>query len=880
MDLRQAAEFFKTRWKWRKDPEWYREEQAKRAERQQAAVAAKKQKSEDKKSVEADTAQTPKQPQNERKTPQKNDDFQQSGKRPEPIIPKPDVFKPQQKTKQELLEERQAKEQQVIDLYLQQILETLSTIKADPEVKALQETTLDLLGKKVVEPKQLLDFGREVEKLSRKNKEFSKAVTVQKETRRQGEDRNVWANIERELKHLDSLEAKGEKLAFSANLAGTTLGILDAFLGPVGPLFKTARDIYEEYKDDAKGLLAKFSKIPKYVKDKFDRLRKIWRGRDTLFKRMFPKFTSALDKFGAKLKGMGGSLLDKLGGVGGKGKFGKLLGIAGKVTSVVSAIASSPLAQAGILLGINGLSKFFSSDKKSNTDAGKEGKPDKESPWSVSSITQGLSKAGGVVSSLFSDLSGWFSTSWKQLIGWASNAYGALYDSYKLAEIKARIIKDDIEEVRDVVWDSVTGWFAAIWERIKGLLPKSVLEAGRKVKQKAGEALDWGKDKVSQAGDVARRTLGLPPKVDKPDDGPTKPTAIRVPQVGDPATGQKAVIVRSGVDLGGMNPSLMNNFYAMVGEYNKLTGKRVAINSGKRSKEQQAALHAANPKKAARPGYSMHEFGLAIDIDRGEAGEMEALGLFKKYGFVRPISNEPWHVEPVAIQGVKSVIRRGNAEVSGAIEASAQQSGDGVAAAKTESEGVSQQPTPAKMGEDSMAKAVSPQASEGLNKTLPVPDSNKKSGTSDATVQAPSLATPGIVPSATSANNAGSQETAPVSVFQRAQNFLFGNKSKDTAKESQEAVVSSMAPTVTPAPQTSVGRTSLADAVVQESIAPNADGGYSRVESRSKRIDKVVTPISEGTATTGHASYQVGGTNIPLYLGDTGMLTLNLGIGG
>lgn len=879
MDLRQAAEFFKTRWKWRKDPEWYREEQAKRFERQKAAVAAKRQKSEEKEQSEVDTAQTPKVPQNQRKTPQKNDGFPQSTERPEPIVPKPDVFKPQQKTKQERLEERQTKEQQVIDLYLQQILETLDTVKSDPEVKALQETTFALLGKKVVEPKQLLDFGREVDKLARKNKDFSKAVTAQKEVRRQGEDRNVWTNIERELKHLDSLEAKGEKLAFSANLAGTTLGILDAFLGPVGPLFKTAREVYEEYKDDAKGLLTKFSKIPKYVKDKFDRLRKVWGRRDTMFKRMFPKFTSALDKFGAKLKDMGGSLLDKLGGVGGKGKFGKLIGLAGKVTSVVGAIASSPLAQAGILLGINGLSKIFSSDAKSNVESGKEGKPEKDSPWSVSSITQGLSKAGGVVSSLFSDLSGWLGTSWKQLTGWASNAYGALYDSYKLAEIKARIIKDDIEEVRDVVWDSITGWFSAIWERIKDLLPKSVLEAGRKVKQKAGEALDWGKDKISQAGDVARRTLGLPPKVDKPDDGPTKPTSIQVPQVGDPATGQKSVIFSSGVDLGGMNPSLMNNFYAMVGEYNKLTGKRVTINSAKRSKEKQAQLYAANPGKAARPGYSMHEYGLAIDINRGEAGEMESLGLFKKYGFVRPVSGEPWHVEPVAIQGVKSAIRRGTAEVNGAIEASAQQPGNGVAATKTESEGVSQQPTPTKMGEDSMAKAVSPQASDGLNKTLPTTGETKTPVPGAEAMQAPSLATPGIMPSADLSSTNTAQGAAPLSVFQRAQNFLFGGKSKDTTK-GVETSTDSVTPTVTPAPINTVGKTSIADAVIQESIAPNADGGYSRVESRSKRIDRVVTPMSEGIATGGRVIHQVSGTNIPFYLGDTGLLTLNLGIGG
>lgn len=124
--------------------------------------------------------------------------------------------------------------------------------------------------------------------------------------------------------------------------------------------------------------------------------------------------------------------------------------------------------------------------------------------------------------------------------------------------------------------------------------------------------------------------------------------------------GKKATTRASGsVDLERVNPGFMRNFYAMVGEYNAKTGRRVQVNSGYRSKEQQAALRAKYGSRAAPPGLSMHEFGYAIDINSSSGNELDRMGLLQKYGFVRPVRGEAWHIEQAGTQANKQAIRAG-----------------------------------------------------------------------------------------------------------------------------------------------------------------------------------------------------------------------------
>lgn len=120
---------------------------------------------------------------------------------------------------------------------------------------------------------------------------------------------------------------------------------------------------------------------------------------------------------------------------------------------------------------------------------------------------------------------------------------------------------------------------------------------------------------------------------------------------GGPSGNDLAKYVRlkdSSVNLNGLNPQLKERFAALAKEYNEKTGQKIQVNSGYRSSEEQAALYAKiGPPNAAPPGRSRHESGLAIDINSTDANKAIELGLMAKYGFVRPVRGETWHVEPI-----------------------------------------------------------------------------------------------------------------------------------------------------------------------------------------------------------------------------------------
>jgi hypothetical protein len=95
---------------------------------------------------------------------------------------------------------------------------------------------------------------------------------------------------------------------------------------------------------------------------------------------------------------------------------------------------------------------------------------------------------------------------------------------------------------------------------------------------------------------------------------------------------------------------MQKNMIGMAQEYYQLTGKRLNINSAYRSPEHQAHLYRTLPKgQAAPPGRSLHEYGFAFDINSAQGNELAKLGLLNKYGFSRPISKEPWHIQPVGM---------------------------------------------------------------------------------------------------------------------------------------------------------------------------------------------------------------------------------------
>jgi len=103
--------------------------------------------------------------------------------------------------------------------------------------------------------------------------------------------------------------------------------------------------------------------------------------------------------------------------------------------------------------------------------------------------------------------------------------------------------------------------------------------------------------------------------------------------------------IKPDVDTTGVKEPVWKNFTAMAEENKTKTGQDLVLNSAFRSREKQAELHKANPAVAAPPGHSLHETGKALDINSVGANQLAKSGLMEKYGFYRPMSYEPWHLQ-------------------------------------------------------------------------------------------------------------------------------------------------------------------------------------------------------------------------------------------
>lgn len=92
-------------------------------------------------------------------------------------------------------------------------------------------------------------------------------------------------------------------------------------------------------------------------------------------------------------------------------------------------------------------------------------------------------------------------------------------------------------------------------------------------------------------------------------------------------------------------------------------GITLQIWSGFRSHDRQAQLYAAwkagYGNRAAKPGFSNHETGLALDLvvrDEETLGWLEAHA--QRFGFKRTVAGEPWHWEHVLRRSTKPTTAR------------------------------------------------------------------------------------------------------------------------------------------------------------------------------------------------------------------------------
>lgn len=112
----------------------------------------------------------------------------------------------------------------------------------------------------------------------------------------------------------------------------------------------------------------------------------------------------------------------------------------------------------------------------------------------------------------------------------------------------------------------------------------------------------------------------------------------------------------------GLDPDFLASLQAMIGGAPPEIQQQLRILSGFRSPERQAqlwqgALAKYGSPEAARkwvapPGRSKHNHGSAVDLryldDSARAWAHENAG---KFGMHFPLSNEPWHIEPIGSRG-------------------------------------------------------------------------------------------------------------------------------------------------------------------------------------------------------------------------------------
>lgn len=151
------------------------------------------------------------------------------------------------------------------------------------------------------------------------------------------------------------------------------------------------------------------------------------------------------------------------------------------------------------------------------------------------------------------------------------------------------------------------------------------------------------------------------------------PTGVRGP--GAPTTGAGGVLTGvtgaltrglqamglRGTDyyLKGPKEGLDERLLQAMGLAAKEYGQPITINSGYRSPEEQKELYdrwikaGGGPDKPtaggittpAPPGKSRHQSGLALDIDKRIADELDQQGLLAKYGLARPVPGDPVHIQ-------------------------------------------------------------------------------------------------------------------------------------------------------------------------------------------------------------------------------------------
>ena len=204
---------------------------------------------------------------------------------------------------------------------------------------------------------------------------------------------------------------------------------------------------------------------------------------------------------------------------------------------------------------------------------------------------------------------------------------------------------------------------------------KAAIEAGRKSLEARGKVSSG----ASGDGEPDQKPMGESASVSKAavSVSGVKSLAHASGELSSGSGVEQYLKLKGGVTLEGTHPLFLKLLLGSIQEYGEKTGKQVLINEGFRTRAQQEALKAKYGPRAAAPGSSLHEFGLAVDMSSADADAMEKMGLFRKYGLTRPVGAEPWHIEPAGIQMAYNTYKKDWNMATAAIESGIGKGGGG-----------------------------------------------------------------------------------------------------------------------------------------------------------------------------------------------------------
>lgn len=273
------------------------------------------------------------------------------------------------------------------------------------------------------------------------------------------------------------------------------------------------------------------------------------------------------------------------------------------------------------------------------------------------------------------------------------NVPTSIYNITKLPTKEApdsTVTRDDIEKMLKIINDELALKIKNKPNVEDQNKPKTQVKEDKKQDpQKAQEEAKKYDDKEARMNaQKAQDNKDLTKAIEQPDTTPSagkdsvnntdKPNIATGPLV---ASNNSMVGIKLGkkVNYEGLHPKVKELFGGMAMEYYNLTGKSIPVGDAFRTYEQQYAAWKRDPSKAAKPGTSTHEHGVALDIDSlgGTADELEKLGLMKKYGFTRPIGQEKWHIEPAGVAINPAYAKQSPSKAQEVIEASIGKGGGG-----------------------------------------------------------------------------------------------------------------------------------------------------------------------------------------------------------